>query len=258
MNEQDYCGNGQALVAFLYDECDPADRDGIAAHVADCAACTTEIESLRLTRTRLAAWTPPPAMLGFRITPDQAAGDTPHAATVLTSARWWKQPLPAWAQVAAALLIFAGGVTVGTAGFGSGESSDQSLAVSSRNESRAVSQQDLDALRSEIARLRTTSVTPVSTTSGDTSSVSSLVDRRVGATEERLREEFDGRIRQLVSDFQAVRTQDLMRVGNSMAGFQQVTGAALAEHGEAISQWNSQWNLLRARSGQVVPTSLVR
>ena len=257
MNQQDYCGNGEALVAFLYDECDPAEREGIAAHVADCAACTTEVESLNLTRTRLAAWTPPAAMLGFRITPEPESGVTETAppATVLTSPRWWKQPLPAWAQVAAALLIFASGIAVGTSGSGAGESGGSRLAVSPRTESRPVSQQDLDALRTEIARLRTVSATPVPGDKTGSAGVSSLVDQRVAVTEERLRGEFDGRIRQLVSDFQAVRTQDLMRVGSSMAGYQQVTGAALAEHGEAISQWNQ---VFRAQSGQVVPTSLVR
>jgi anti-sigma factor RsiW len=256
MNEQDYCGNGEALVAYLYDECDPADREGIAAHVANCAACTTEVESLRLTRTRLAAWTPPAAMLGFRITPEQASGveDATSPAVILTSRRWWSQPLPAWAQAAAAVLIFASGLAVGTSRSRGVEDSGARV-VAERTASRPVSQQDLEALRSEIARVRTAVDAPAAPEGGNTSNVPSLVDQRVAATEARLREEFDGRIRQLVSDFQAVRTQDLMRVGNSMAGLQQVTGATLAEHGEAISQWNQ---VFRAQAGQVVPTNFVR
>src|SRR5690606_9504323 len=34
-------------------------------------------------------------------------------ATVLRPQAWWRQPLPAWAQVAAAILIFAAGLAIG-------------------------------------------------------------------------------------------------------------------------------------------------
>ena len=68
MNDTFHCEDRDALVAYLYDECDPADRAAIAAHVSHCPACAEEIASLRATRTQLAAWMPPAASLGFQIT----------------------------------------------------------------------------------------------------------------------------------------------------------------------------------------------
>ena len=112
MNDQIHCGDQEALVAYLYDDGEPAEREAMAAHVARCSACAEEIASLRATRTMLAAWAPPEAALGFHITRDDAPQ---QAATVLRPAAWWRQPLPAWAQAAAALLIFAAGMSLGSA-----------------------------------------------------------------------------------------------------------------------------------------------
>src|SRR5688572_9948385 len=68
MNDTFHCEDRDALVAYLYDECDPAERAAIAAHVSLCPACAEEIASLRATRTQLSAWTLPAASLGFQIT----------------------------------------------------------------------------------------------------------------------------------------------------------------------------------------------
>src|SRR5688572_22754219 len=149
---QGYCTDKAELIGFLYDDCEPGERDRIARHVADCPDCTAELASLSATRRQLAEWVPPafakaatdkPWALGFQIDPAQTTA-TPRAAgpsrdalaadgtgrppfavveggrpdtasDVRAVAPWWKQPLPAWAQAAAALLIFAAGV-----GFGSG------------------------------------------------------------------------------------------------------------------------------------------
>jgi hypothetical protein len=110
MNDTYPCGSPEALVTYLYDEGDAAEREAIAAHVASCASCAEEIESLRETRMHLSAWTPPALPLGFQIT--RTESDAP--AKVLRPAAWWRQPLPAWAQAAAAVLIFAAGMTLGT------------------------------------------------------------------------------------------------------------------------------------------------
>jgi anti-sigma factor RsiW len=111
MNDRFHCGNHETLVSYLYDECEAAERDEIAAHLAQCASCAEEVASLRDTRAHLAAWTPPALPLGFQIT---RAEETPPA-TVLRPAAWWRQPLPAWAQAAAAVAIFAAGLSAGTA-----------------------------------------------------------------------------------------------------------------------------------------------
>jgi hypothetical protein len=101
------CADGAALVAYLYDECEPRTRDAIAAHVSTCPACAAEIEALGATRRMFPAWSPPEAPLGFQVRGTEAS------ANVLRPARWWQRPLPAWAQAVAAVAIFAAGLSAG-------------------------------------------------------------------------------------------------------------------------------------------------
>src|SRR5687768_4076125 len=124
MNDIFRCEDRDALVAYLYDECDPAERAAIAAHVSHCPACAEEIASLRATRTQLAAWMPPAASLGFQITgANERREPLAFTARAPQGGRWWREPLPAWAQAAAAAVIFAAGLTAGTLGNSSGRDS---------------------------------------------------------------------------------------------------------------------------------------
>ena len=108
MTQQFQCGDGAALAAYLYDECDAGERAQVAAHLAVCSSCAGEVAALSGTRQQLSAWTPPDAPLEFRLTDSRT---TPAAAPPA----WWARPLPAWAQLAAAGLIFAVGTVVGSA-----------------------------------------------------------------------------------------------------------------------------------------------
>ena len=223
MNDTFHCEDRDALVAYLYDECDPADRAAIAAHVSHCPACAEEIASLRATRTQLAAWMPPAASLGFQITradqrnePLAFASRAPDALSPDTSLRrtsWWREPLPAWAQAAAAALIFAAGLTAGTLGSASGREAavasapaGSPVAAPAQVESRqspsvpsasAVSVADLARLEQrlraiESAQTVNASARTVSAASGAGSgqmtpgTVLALIDQRVGVTEDRL------------------------------------------------------------------------
>ena len=127
MTETFRCGDESALVAFLYDECEPGEREAIAAHVVGCLRCTSELDSLAATRHQLSLWTPPEGRLGFRITSDDVntvvdarsafgaeGGPSTPGSVPRAPATWWRQPLPAWGQAAAAALIFAAGLAVGT------------------------------------------------------------------------------------------------------------------------------------------------
>jgi hypothetical protein len=121
-----HCGDAATLIGYLYDDCEPDERDAIAAHVLSCRACSEELEALKGTRQQLSAWTPPDALLGFRITRD--ALDAENGRVIRDSrsgegspsarpsgAVWWQRPMPAWAQLAAAALVFAAGLAVGGA-----------------------------------------------------------------------------------------------------------------------------------------------
>src|SRR6188768_516484 len=101
------CGDGEALMTYVYGESSPAERDAIAAHVARCVACADEVAAIGSTREQLAAWAPPARPLGFQITrreeltAESESVVTPPGtpATVLRPAAWWNRPLPAWAQM---------------------------------------------------------------------------------------------------------------------------------------------------------------
>ena len=98
------CDDKDTLISFVYDEIDPDARRQVAAHLRTCAACATEIEGLRLVRRELAEWQPPVLPLDFQI--------VQKPATVVRSARWSLGSVPAWAQVAAAVLVVAAGAAI--------------------------------------------------------------------------------------------------------------------------------------------------
>ncbi len=136
------CGDGAALVGYAYDEGPPQEMVSIAAHLATCAPCADEVKAIQNTREELRTWTPPEVSLGFRIA-------APLLANELTRpARWWRQPLPAWAQVAAAVALFVTGVGLGAMrGGGVSRGSNAEVAGSA---ARAVSVTDLAALEARL------------------------------------------------------------------------------------------------------------
>ena len=79
-----------ALIAYLYDDIDSADGESFEAHLETCGRCRAELDALRRVRTQLTQWAPP--HFGSR------------ASTVEHGSRW--RPIPVWAQVAAAMLVF--------------------------------------------------------------------------------------------------------------------------------------------------------
>jgi len=100
----------QALITFVYDDepQGPGDRAAFEAHLVTCEVCQDEVEALRGVRTRLGRWNPPEPNFAItfgeaarqpRISQPSANGPQPSRAS-----RWWRE-IPAWAQVAAALLF---------------------------------------------------------------------------------------------------------------------------------------------------------
>lgn len=114
--------NHEALLDYLYEEGDPAERLKIAQHLQECAACSVAVLELQNVRGMLSGWTPPAAQLGFRIVQD--SGQSPSA-SVNHRARggWWRgwgpatyqEKMPrqsAFFQAAAAVLLFVAGMAV--------------------------------------------------------------------------------------------------------------------------------------------------
>src|SRR3954470_8357875 len=96
-----YDGRDDLLIAYLYDEIDTADRAAFSAHISGCGRCTRELAALRGVRSTLWAWAPPEPRV---ITDYHPVSSDSRATTHEPPAgRSWHD-VPAWAQVAAALL----------------------------------------------------------------------------------------------------------------------------------------------------------
>src|SRR5262245_9047319 len=106
-----YEGRDDLLIAYLYDDIEPADRAAFSAHLSGCGRCTRELTALRGVRTTLSAWAPPePARAFGSLEPRVPSFEfrAPTLAPPVTSqppaSRSWHD-VPAWAQVAAAILV---------------------------------------------------------------------------------------------------------------------------------------------------------
>ena len=103
------CPENEALVAYLYDECEAAERTRVERHLKTCAACAAELEGFAALRGTLREWAPPEARLGFRVVEDgdaEAAGARPAPA-------WWTGGLrPAWGVALAATCVVLAGAAI--------------------------------------------------------------------------------------------------------------------------------------------------
>lgn len=235
------CGSEQAhaaLAAYLYGECDIAERAAVEAHLAICDACASELASLGATRSALASWAPPEMELGFRIVSER---DVQPAATVLRPARWWQQPLPAWAQAAAAIVIFAAGGLLGMRAGNENATTPAPMVASAPVEnagtSSPVSAQDLAALeqrlRGEMNALRTAS--PARVAANDSSQVIERVRALLAESEERQQRETAIRLSQVLRDVDMQRRMDLARIEDTFGQMQGQTGAELLQQREVLN-----------------------
>ena len=102
------CPENEALVAYVYDEGEVAERTRVERHLKTCAACAAELEGFAALRGMLREWAPPEARLGFRVVED---GDAEAAARPALS--WWPGALrPAWGVALAATCVALAGAAI--------------------------------------------------------------------------------------------------------------------------------------------------
>jgi hypothetical protein len=122
------CGYGDdrdgAIVAFLYDDGDgsPSERARFETHLQTCARCRTDVAALRGVRAQLARWAPPepsfavisrqPSVVSHQSSAVNRQSAVGNPQSAIRNPQWWLD-IPAWAQVAAALLFL--GVSAGVA-----------------------------------------------------------------------------------------------------------------------------------------------
>lgn len=229
------CGDKNALVAYLYEECEPELRDVISGHLTRCDACSNEIDGLGWTRRRLEVWAPPMPELGFQMpVPVQEA-----------RLSWWRAPMPAWAQAAAALVIFGVGLSVGLARgpvAAPQVSPNPPAAVEAPAPIDSPTRTDLaqleERIKSELAQMR--SATPVrQVVSSSDEDVMKKVEALLAQSEERQRREFTLRTVEMARDFEAQRRIDMASVREAVGQFQGVTGTEIRQQREAIDRINS-------------------
>jgi hypothetical protein len=95
-----------ALLNYLYEDGDAAERLRVARHLQDCAACSVAVLEFQSVRGMLADWTPPPVKLGFRIVQDPKDGTSTRTGWIPAGR------VPLAAQAAAAVLLFVAGMAV--------------------------------------------------------------------------------------------------------------------------------------------------
>lgn len=230
MNETFICGDHEALVSYLYDECAAHERRTISAHVAICGACAEELMALGATREQLALWTPPDVQLGFRIVSD-APGTN-----VLRPSRWWRQPMPAWGQAAAAAVIFTTGVTLGVMR-GADRAPVRPTVTQANATSTTATKSDLVALeqrlRSEMSQPHAAS-TPATATPAE-ARILQQVRTMIDESEQRQRAELAFRTAEMVRDFDAQRGDDLARIERTLGQMDGTTGVEVAQQRQMLN-----------------------
>jgi len=223
------CGDPLALVAYLYDECEPQERRAISAHVAVCDACAEEIASLGSTRERLGEWHPPHPQLGFRVVPAES--------TVVKPIRWWRRPMPTWAQAAAAAVVFATGLSLG-ARLGP-PSPPRSAVPGAAVTTPAVTAGDLSALerrlRAEISQVRGTSAVQSGTATATEAQVLERVRTMIQDSEQRQQRELALRTAEVVRDFDAQRRVDLTRIERTLGQMDGTTGVEVEQQRQMLN-----------------------
>lgn len=253
-----------ALIAYLYDDGHAIERASFEAHLDACAQCREELAELRGVRVQLAKWSAP----------------SPEPAVVLAGEggrqAWW-QTMPAWAQVAAALLVL--GVAAGLANLnvrydGSGltvrtgwmtpssptrtETAPEraarvdALAPVSVTPASAVTRSDLAALeqrlRAELRAVQPSSVdahatlvragAPIAFDADTVRRIRAIVEQQVDASERRQQNELALRVGQVMRDVSAQRQADLVKIDRSFGYLQTNTSVEAMRQREALQRLN--------------------
>jgi hypothetical protein len=241
-----YIDRDETIVAFLYDELDPGRRRDFEAHVLTCGVCREEVAGLQSVRRQLAHWEPPAVV-------------SRQSSVVSPSRQSWWRTMPAWAQVAAALLFV--GVSAGIANLdvrygqngltvrtgwsqaksnGSGVPTDVSAEARSAKADRPW-RSDLAALEQQLktefhASQVSTSSTPqaVRVSSGDAETL-----RRVRAlleeSEKRQQRELALRVAEVLRDVNAQRQADLIKIDRNLDGMQNKLGVEVLQQRQSLN-----------------------
>lgn len=265
MKRDPLCGDTEQLVSYLYGECEANERTAVERHLAACRDCSNEVANLQGVRLDLQSWTPPEVVLDIHV----PRTESPSILTVAgasgasqADARlpFWSRP-PAWAQLAAAVLILAAGAAIahvevryGAEGFTirTGWSSAPSGAASRTAATPAANTNASASWRTEMAALETqlrsefraatlqsrVGTSPVATTrdaAADQANMLRRVRALIETSEENQRRELALQIASVVRDMKAQQINDLSRTAYVLGVMENRTGAVVAEQQKTIN-----------------------
>jgi anti-sigma factor RsiW len=248
-----------AIVSYVYDDIDPAERRAFEEHLPLCARCRHEVNALGGVRAELARWAPPDLVgsVASVISPVVAAREPAGAVSTATagvsaspSRSWWRQP-PAWAQVAAASLFF--GAAAGIANLDVRYDRDgvsvrtgwsprvhnapaATVADVGPTEAAAAWREELAALESRLRADLTplpAAVVPARTlTDADLlKRVRDLIDE----SERRQQRELALRVADVMRDVDSRRRADLVKIDRSLGAIQNNTGVEVMKQRELLN-----------------------
>lgn len=246
LTHADLCGDHAAFVSYVYDECEANERRRIDTHLAACAACATEVASLRGVRGTLAEWAPPEPAPEFRLVRVESPAP-----------RWFDwRPAPAWSFAAAAVLVLAvaagvanlqitygaDGLVVRTGWSNAGSAADAEAV-------RQVWRTDLETLEADLRRefAARAAAEPAgrpaavrggpATASFGTVAETALLERMrrlIEDSERRQQRDLALRFAQLMREGDVQREADLMRIEQQFSQLEGLTEAEVVQHREIM------------------------
>jgi len=256
-----YSGDREAmLMSYLYDEIDPADRQAFEQHLATCARCRTELNGLGDVRAQLSRWAPPEPAVGVAprrttivATRQITASDAGEQSAGADERRrgWWHE-IPAWAQVAAALLVL--GVSAGIAnldvrydsnglnvrtGWSKTVPAGPAAATAQvpaewRSAMTALEQQLRNEIHATQTNAPTSSAQVVRAASSDSSEIMRRVKSLVDESERRQQNELALRMGEAIRDLNSQRQADLRKIDQNLGLLQDRTGVEVLRNRQKL------------------------
>jgi anti-sigma factor RsiW len=244
----------QTLIAYLYDDIEPRERASFAAHLPGCERCRRDLAALGGVRQQLSKWAPPEPQFTANSRQSTSDGPQPSALSPQPSVSghrgWWRE-VPAWAQVAAALLFL--GVSAGIANLdvrydANGVSvrtgwSRTVPAVPPAASARSAETQVVPAdyvNRAQLAAVERALRTEIHAAPPARATVNDAeIIRRVRAlvdeSEKRQQRELALRVAQVLRDVGAQRQVDLTKIDRNLGLIQNTTGVEILKQREMVN-----------------------
>ncbi|MCA1562526.1 MAG: zf-HC2 domain-containing protein [Acidobacteria bacterium] len=234
----------ELLVGYVYGELTQTERRAFDAHLTSCAECRDEADGLRATRAHLGMWSPPGPEFGFRIVRGAAA---PASAPQFRFTR-------AWGLAAAAVLVLAAAAAIANVEMRYGDGglvvrtgwrqADASSTAPTPAAADSTLQADLQVILQRLGKLESAvGREPAGAgvvTAADRSGVSESDLRRrlreiVKESEARQQRELALQMAQVISDVDAARRSDMLRMQQGLMQLQGVNDAEIVKNRE---MWN--------------------